>query len=175
MCGIHTTRANYVLIQLKGENKAMLAKQVSRDGEIYCTADTPLTEVFNKMTEIGCACMPVVESPNHKNIIGTITEHDICRRLIVDGLNPQRTSAGRVLNGNFTTVRGDAGLEDCAALFKLSGAGRLFVVDENGAFLGILTEKELAPEKTFVNLETVITDFGSAVAPALPTASQLAY
>ncbi len=151
----------------------MLAKQVSRDKEIYCTAEIPLTEVFNKMTEIGCVCMPVVESTTHKNIIGTITEHDICEKIINGGLNPKRVSAGRVMNGNFTTVNSETTVEECAALLKIIDAERLFVVDENNAFMGILTEKDLTPEKNIVNLETVITDY--TIAPALPQQIQLAH
>ena len=151
----------------------MLAKQVSRDSEIYCTADTPLTEVYNKMTELGCRCMPVLESPAHKNIIGTITEHDICQKIINGGLNPQRISAGRVMNGSFATVSGDASLADCAEVMKINGAERLFVVDENGAFLGILTGKEMTPEKPVVSLETVITEY--PVPNALPQKIQLSH
>lgn len=151
----------------------MLAKQLTRDEEIYCTADMPLTEVFNKMTELDCACIPVLESAAHKNIIGTITEHDICLKIINGGLNPQRISAGRVMNGNFTTVAADASLEDCAEILKITAAERLFVTDENGAFMGVLTEKDLIPEKTVVSLETVIKDF--AVPTALPQKIQLSH
>ena len=152
----------------------MLAKQVSREKEIYCTSEMPLAEVFNKMKQLGCDCMPIVESPNHRNIIGTITEHDICEKIINGGLNPHRASAERFLNGNFTIVRGDAPIEECARLIKLSGAQRLFVVDENGAFLGILTEKDLTPEKPLISLETVVTDFNGAPS-ALPQKIQMVY
>lgn len=152
----------------------MLAKQVSRDKEIYCTSEMPLAEVFKKMTELGCRCMPVVESPNHRNIIGTITEHDICEKIINGGLNPHRSSAGRFLNGNFTTVNGDATIDECARLMNLTGAPRLFVVDENGAFLGVLTERDLTAETPVVNLETVVTGFAVAP-PALPPKIQIAY
>jgi CBS domain-containing protein len=152
----------------------MLAKHISRDKEVFCSAETPLVEVFNKMTEIGCACMPVVESLAHRNIIGTITEHDICLKIINGGLNPQRISAGRVLNFNFTTVSSEATVEECAAVMNMTGAERLFVVDENGAFMGILTENDLTPEKAVVSLETVIKDY--SVAPsALPPKIQLAH
>src|SRR5215203_715109 len=151
----------------------MLAKQVSRDGEIFCSSETPLTEVFQRMNELGCACMPIVESPAHKNIIGTITEHDICQKIIGGGLNPQRTSAGRVMNGNFTTVSGEATIEECAESIRIDGIERLFVVDENGAFLGILTEADLAPVRSVVNLETVISDF--AHSSAMPQKVQMAF
>jgi len=149
----------------------MLAKQVLRDGAIFCPSEMPLTEVFKRMNELGCACMPVVESPTHKNIIGTITEHDICLKIINGGLNPQRLSAGRVMNGNFMTVNAEATVEECAELIKISGVERLFVVDENGAFLGILTEQDLAPVNA-VTLETMITDFTRS--PALPQKVQMA-
>jgi CBS domain-containing protein len=151
----------------------MLAKHISIDKGIFCSAETPLVEVFNKMTEIGCSCMPVVESLAHKNIIGTITEHDICQKIINGGLNPQRICAGRVLNFNFTTVSSEATVEECAAVLSITGAERLFVVDENGAFMGVLTEKELTPEKSPVNVETVIKDY--SLAPALPSKIQLAH
>jgi predicted transcriptional regulator len=152
----------------------MLAKQVSHDQEIYCTSEMPLSEVFNKMTQLGCKCMPVLESPTHKNIIGTITEHDICEKIINGGLNPHRASAGRFLNGNFMTVRAETRLEECAVLMKLSGAERIFVVDENGAFMGVLTEKDLITEKPRVKLDTVVTDF-TAAPKALPAEIHLAY
>ena len=151
----------------------MLAKQVSRHREIFCTTDRPLTEVFNKMTELNCVCMPVVESPTHKNIIGTITEHDICLKIITGGLNPQRINAGRVLNGSFTTINGETDIEECANLMKLTGAERLFVVNEDSAFLGVLTAEDLKFEKPVTTLETVITDL--TVTPALPAKIQMAF
>ena len=151
----------------------MLAKQVSRHKEIYCTSDTPLTEVFQTMMEQNCRCMPVVESPTHKNIIGTITEHDICLKTITDGLNPQRISAARVMNGNFKTVNCDSTIEECAEILKSSETKQLFVIDEDGAFMGILTEKELKSERPAVNLETVITDL--SLTSALPQKVQMFY
>jgi len=151
----------------------MLAKQVSRHKEIFCTSDTPLTEVFQRMMDQNCACMPVVESPTHKNIIGTITEHDICLKIITEGLNPQRISAARVMNSSFTKVNCDSTIEECAEKLKSSETKRLFVIDEDGAFMGILTEKELKPEKPPVNLGTVITDL--SVTSALPQKVQMFY
>jgi CBS domain-containing protein len=144
----------------------MLAKHISKNKEIFCPAEMPLIEVFKKMTELKCPCMPIVESPAHKNIIGTITEHDICVKVLDGGLNPQRISAGRVVNSSFTTVSGEMPLEQCAELLKLNGIEKLFVVDENGAYLGILTESDfLIPENPVVSREPVMSDF--AVSPTL--------
>jgi CBS domain-containing protein len=151
----------------------MLAKEISTDKEIYRTTDTPLSEVFNLMLETKCSCVPIVESMAHKNIIGEVTEHDICLKTITDGLNPQRITAGRVMNGNITTINCEATVEECAELMKLTDSERLFVIDEDGAFCGILTESELKPAKPQVTLGTVYTDI--TVSPVLTQQIQLAH
>lgn len=151
----------------------MLAKQVSKHREIYCTSDTPLSEVFQKMMAQNCVCMPIVESSRHKNIIGTVTEHDICLKTITDGLNPKKITAGRVMNGNFITVGGEVSVEECYEMMKMMEVERLFVVDDNCAFIGILTENELKPEKPVVKLNAVVADL--TVTSASPPKAQLAH
>lgn len=139
----------------------MLAKQVSTDKEIYCTTDTSLPELFQIMLENKISCVPIVESIVHKNIIGAVTEHDICLKTITDGLNPQRITAGRVMNGNITTVNCEASVEECTELMKLTDSERLFVIDDNGAFCGILTDAELKFVKPFITHEPVYTDLAA--------------
>lgn len=145
----------------------MFANQVSKNSDIFCTAETPLKEVFLKMIDLETDYMPVVESAVHRNVIGIITERGICLKLINDELNPRRISAGRVMSGDFTKVSGDTTIEECRDLLKLSGVERLFVVDEYGFFEGVLFKEDLVEENSVVNFETVIKDFsGAAVLPS---------
>ncbi|MEP6902918.1 MAG: CBS domain-containing protein [Actinomycetota bacterium] len=151
----------------------MLAKQISTHKEIYCTPDIPLSKIFQIMLEQKCSCIPIVESLAHKNIIGAVTEHDICLKTITDGLNPQRITAGRVMNCNITKVSCEANLEECAELMKLTDSEKLFVVDEDGAFMGILSETELKPVEMPADFETFISNL--KVAPVLPQEIQSVY
>lgn len=136
----------------------MLAKHCSKQKEIYCTSETPLPEVFRIMMELKCECMPIVESRRHKDIIGIITEHDICLKTIKYGLNPQKTKAGRVMNGDFISISSNASIAECADLMFFTGAERIFVVNENCGFEGVLTKKDLPLEKIPVNVETIVTE-----------------
>jgi len=129
----------------------MLAKELSIFQDVYCLSDTPLQNVFQILMENDCGCVPIVESKAHKNPIGSVSEHDICVKTLRDGLNPQRLTAARVMNGNIITVSGDTSIEECALLMKETNTDRLFVVDENGGYAGILTDKNLVsdePKKT---------------------------
>ena len=121
----------------------MTASQISKYKDIFCTSDTPLPELFQMMVENNCSCVTIVESLVHKNIIGAVTEHDICLKTIADGLNPQRISAGRVMNGNIVTINENANTNECSEILKKQNAARLFVIDDDGAFQGVLTEDDL--------------------------------
>lgn len=142
----------------------MLAKQYSKNKNIFCTAETPLPEVYRIMMELRCECMPIVESTRHRDIIGIITEHDICRKTIQQGLNPQKIKAGRVMNGDFISVSSEASIKECADLMYYMGIERLFVVNENCGFEGILTKSDLPTENVPISVETIVTDLTEPIA-----------
>ncbi len=151
----------------------MLANQISKHRDIYCTPDTPLPELFQLMIGKNCSCVAIVESLAHKNIIGVVTEHDICLKTITAGLNPQRISAGRVMNGNITTICENANIDECVEIMKRENTQRLFVIDDNGAFCGIVTEAELITETITVSLEKIFSDL--TVLPALKQELRFAF
>jgi predicted transcriptional regulator len=151
----------------------MLAGQVARRKEIYCTIDAPLTKVFQLMVRHKCNSIPIVETMRHRNVIGEVSEHGICLKTIRDGLNPQRLSAGRVMNGQITTVSSEATLEECAEILNLTGAETLFVVGENYAFLGVLTSAELKFANLPHNPEKMINEL--PLAAARPPIAQMVH
>lgn len=124
----------------------MLANQIAVHNEIFCVSDTPLPAVFQMLLENNCQCVVIVESLAHKNPIGVVTEHDICLKTITEGLNPQRLLAGRVMNGQIITVSSEARVEECAEVMKRTKTERLVVIDQEGAFSGIITG-ELLPKE----------------------------
>ena len=148
----------------------MFAYQISKDKDIFCTSDTPLPKLFQIMVKNNCSCVAIVESLAHKNIIGVVTEHDICLKTIADGLNPQRISAGRVMNGNISTVSENTTTAECSEIFKRNNVERLFVIDDNGAFCGIITENDLQTESQINKLEQIFSDV-----QVLPSLSQEAH
>jgi CBS domain-containing protein len=151
----------------------LLARDVSIFQDIYCLSDTPLERIFDILLENDCGCVTIVESMAHKNPIGSVSEHDICLKTIRGGLNPQRLTAARVMNGHIITVRGDASLEDCARLMNKTACDRLFVVDDNGAYCGILTDKNLVSAEEREPVKPAADSFN--VCPVLARELHLAY
>lgn len=142
----------------------MLAKQYSKQKEMFCTAETPLTEVYRIMMETNCDCMPIVESLRHRDIIGTITEHDICQKTITFGLNPQQIKAGRVMNGDFISINSKASVAQCLELFLFTGAERIYLVNDICGFEGILTKNDLPTVKPRTKLKTIVRNMSKSTA-----------
>ncbi len=151
----------------------MTASQISKNKDIFCTSDTPLPELFQMMVEKNCSYVAIVESLVHKNIIGVVTEHDICLKTIADGLNPQRISAGRVMNGNITKVKESATTAECSEILRRQNAVRLFVIDDNGAFQGVLTEDDLKLETQIIKLDQIFSNV--QVLPSLLREAQFVF
>lgn len=151
----------------------MLANQISKNKDIFCTFDTPLPELFQIMIDKKCSCVAIVESLVHRNIIGVVTEHDICLKTIADGLNPQRISAGRVMNSHITTISEDATVTECSEILKQQNEARIFVIDDNGAYCGVLTEEDLKQEISINKLAQIVSNLN--VLPPLSKEVQFAY
>src|SRR5215204_1221992 len=121
----------------------MKIKEILSPDVILCDADTHLQEVTQTMTQNNLFCIPVVESRIHKNPIGVVTEKNICRRSIAEGLNPLKLKAGRVMNSHYRTISPDTSLEDCYQIMESCKARYLVVTDENNVCCGIVTFDEV--------------------------------
>ena len=122
----------------------MTIKEILPPDVIVCDADTYLQEVTQTMTQNNLFCIPVVESRIHKNPIGVVTEKNICRRSIAEGLNPLKLTAGQVMNSHYRTVSPDTSLEDCCRIMESCEARYLVVTDEDNACCGVVTFNEVS-------------------------------
>ena len=121
----------------------MNALKFASHSDVFCQSDTALPSVFRMMVENHCACVAVVESNAHRNPIGYVSEHTICLRTIVEGLNPRRLRAEDVMNPNVGTIRCDATVEHCLDVLARTAAERLFLIDDDGAYCGTITGADL--------------------------------
>jgi predicted transcriptional regulator len=126
----------------------MLIKELLLAKPIVCLIDDYLQKPAQLMAENDIECVPVVESLAHLNLIGVVSEKEICRQAIAAGLDPSKTTVGRIMSCRFLTVDPETEVEECLQKLKDNRMDYLFVTDENNSCLGILTEEDL-PESDF--------------------------
>lgn len=121
----------------------MLVKELLLGKPIVCLIDDYLQKTARIMAENDLTCIPVVESLAHNNLIGVISDKEICRQAIAAGLDPSKTTVGRVMSCRFLTVDSETEIKECVQKMKESKMDFLFVTDENNSCVGVLTEEVL--------------------------------
>ena len=78
---------------------------------------------------------PIVEDGR---LIGVVTEHDIARRVVAEGRDPQITMVQDVASRNLVTIDPEQDLGDALALMVQYGVRHLPVIEEDGTLAGVL-------------------------------------
>src|SRR5436189_2566133 len=123
---------------------AMKISDVMTKDPSYCFDTTGLTEVAKMMADCNCGSIPVVDGPDTKRPIGTITDRDIVIRTVAHHKNPLTMVAGEVMTTGPITVSEDASFEDACAAMESAQIRRIRVVDKNGACCGIVAQADIA-------------------------------
>ncbi len=126
----------------------MLVKELLLAQPTFCLVDDYLQKTAQIIAENDLVCLPVVETLAHKNVIGVVTDREICRQAVAAGLNLSSTTVGRIMNSRFFTVDAESDTENCCRIMKENNVKYLFVIDENNSCRGIITEDDI-PEDDF--------------------------
>ena len=78
---------------------------------------------------------PIVEDGR---LTGVVTEHDITRRVVAEGRDPQITMVQEVASRNLVTIDPEQELEDALALMVEYGVRHLPVIEEDGTLAGVV-------------------------------------
>ena len=76
-------------------------------------------------------------------LIGIITERDFTRCFAVEGVDPERTSAGDIMTTEVETLSPDDSAFSALELMELRGFRHLPVIDAGGKPLGIVSIRDL--------------------------------
>ena len=90
---------------------------------------------------------------------GVVTERDILRRCLADGLSTAKTSVGNIATSPIITIGPDATMREAMALMANKDVRRLFVV-EKGKIIGRITQTEVF-RSTIDVMETLSSLSGS--------------
>ena len=122
----------------------MKAQDIMTKNPTICVSGTKLDEVARMMVENDCGEIPVVRSKDKAELLGVITDRDICCRAVATGKNPHVTTASEVMSSPAVTVSPETDISQCYKLFE---------------------ERIRLPSSTLVNFFDTLQGFQ---APALP-------
>lgn len=135
-----------------------------------CTPETPLREIAERMVEVDCGAIPVVEDEMNRRPIGIITDRDIVVRALAHGKNPLELVARDCMTAVTITVPDTSSVFEAVDLMQEHAIRRLIVVDDGGRCVGILAQADVALELQPVQTQELVGEVsagtGSTRGPA---------
>ncbi|MDH3672809.1 MAG: CBS domain-containing protein [Gammaproteobacteria bacterium] len=100
-----------------------------------------LQETARKMRDLNIGSLPVLENGQ---LIGMITDRDICCRAVGDGRDIAMTKVREIMSGDVTYCYNDQDVADAAHLMEDKHVRRLAVLNRDKTMAGFLSVDDLA-------------------------------
>ena len=104
-------------------------------------SNATLTEVAEKMASSNVGLLLVADKGN---LLGVITDRDVVTRAVAVGKCPGKTCALEIMSAPVECIKGDADLENAAALMIKKKVRRLVVLNTDRQPVGVLSVDDLA-------------------------------
>lgn len=103
--------------------------------------DTTLREAASKMCDLHIGSLVVADG---KELIGMLTDRDICCRAVAEGRDPMSTKVTEIMTGDVAYCFDDEDITDAAELMERKHIRRLAVLNRRKQMVGFLSVDDLA-------------------------------
>lgn len=104
------------------------------------TKDNTVIQALGVMSKNRVSCLIVVEDDK---LSGIITHRDVIERVVVKGLDPQKTLVSAAMTSPVHTVMPDQEVLYAAVTMNSLFIKQLPVIDDEGAMVGIVTQTDI--------------------------------
>jgi CBS domain-containing protein len=123
------------------KENVMQVKEIMTPKVEWIAPDTTIQESARKMRELNVGSLPVWTDGE---LIGMVTDRDICCRAVADGHDPATTKVRDIMSAEATYCFEDQELSEVAQLMEEKHIRRLTVFDRDKAMVGFLSVGDLA-------------------------------
>lgn len=119
----------------------MKVKEIMTANPSVCDLNESLAQAAKTMWETDCGVLPVLK--DGREIVGLITDRDVCMAMAMRDCNPAAVSAEEVITGNVFSVSPEAELQEALQAMQQHQVRRLPVVSPDGELKGMLSLNDI--------------------------------
>lgn len=119
----------------------MRVKEVMSDGARVCDLNASLADAAKTMWEADCGVLPVLK--DGQEVVGLITDRDICMAMAMRDCNPDAVSAEEVITGVVYSVTPEDDVRTALQTMQEHKVRRLPVVSSEGELKGMLSMNDI--------------------------------
>jgi CBS domain-containing protein len=97
------------------------------------------------MRDSGCGCAAVVEDTESLELVGVVTEHDVCCRVAADDRRPSEVLVEEIMQQPSACCEPDQSVDDARHQLHEHHAMSLPVMDAGGSCCGTVSAQDLEP------------------------------
>lgn len=124
----------------------MEVKQIMSRSVHSCRPADKLSDAAQLMWDKDCGCIPVLSDDGSNEVVGVITDRDICMASHLRGKPPSEIEVGDAMSTPVRKIISTAKLAEAERMMREAQVRRLPVVDREGQLVGILALADLARE-----------------------------
>ena len=123
----------------------MRARDIMTSDPAWCTPESTARDAATLMREHDCGSIPVVQSKEKRNLVGTVTDRDLAIRGLAEGKGPE-ARVRELMTSSPVTCGPDDEVETVREVMVARLVRRVPVV-EDGALVGIVAQADIAREE----------------------------
>jgi CBS domain-containing protein len=136
----------------------MKIESVMTKQPICCSPWNTVQQVAQMMRRQDVGAIPVVSDYVSKELIGIITDRDLCVSVMAEGKDPQTTTIAPYFTKEVITCSPEDTLEDCEQKMKENKIRRIPVVDSKNLCVGIVVQADIARVDKAENVQALIAE-----------------
>src|ERR671915_583115 len=120
----------------------MEAQEIMTRDPAWCTPEQTVREAARLMQEHDCGCIPVVDGPRGRRLVGVVTDRDLACRCLAAGLGPETTVA-EVMSLSPSCCAPDDDVQYVERIMEERQGRGVPVIDRNGTCVGMVSQADL--------------------------------
>jgi CBS-domain-containing membrane protein len=119
-------------------------KEVMSENPVCCLPTDSAQAVAQIMCDKNVGAIPVVADQQSKQLLGVITDRDLCCKVMAGGLDAKSTTIEKFITQHAVTCRDGENVEKCERAMEQHQVRRIPVVDGKNCVIGIVAQADLA-------------------------------
>src|SRR5688572_19764420 len=119
----------------------MKVKETMTGDAKVCELNASLADAAKAMWENDCGALPVLK--DGREVVGLITDRDICMGLAMRHANPSEISVEEVMTGALYSVTPETDIQEALKTMQAHKVRRLPVIDPEGELQGMLSMNDI--------------------------------
>ena len=108
-----------------------------------CTPRDTVQDAAKSMRSTGCGCAPVVKDKQTRELVGVVTERDVCHHVAADDRRASEVSIQEIMHPASACCGMDESIEDASRTLQQHKTTSLPVVDKAGSCCGTVSAHHL--------------------------------